>query len=179
LNREVGHFSEIPTIRPLGRAQPRNQNLPTLQEREQSWSAWSWVRKSFTQIHSPRLSISLESNICGRLQIGSDLIIGPFGPTTAFQTEARHVPFLIPYTIVQLATLGLCYLATDIPAFTIVFFLLGCPAHLMFLNCPPVGITGLRNAAGRQERQHSQTQKNPHQHYNWHEAGVGAHLGAF
>lgn len=32
--------------------------------------------------------------------------------------------FLIPYTIVQLATLGLRYLATDIPAFTIVFFLL-------------------------------------------------------
>jgi hypothetical protein len=42
-----------------------------------------------------------------------------------------------------------------------------------------VGITRMRNAAGRQERQHRETQKNPHQHNNWHEAGVGAHLGAF
>jgi hypothetical protein len=36
------------------------------------------------EIHSPRPFISLESNTYSHLQTGSDLIVGPFAPTTAF-----------------------------------------------------------------------------------------------
>jgi hypothetical protein len=77
---------------------------PTLQEREESWSAWSWVRKSLTQIHSPRPPISLESNIYSRLQIGSDLIIGPFGPTTAFLDGSSKPKPILPATSLRSAT---------------------------------------------------------------------------
>jgi hypothetical protein len=77
---------------------------PTLQEREQSWSAWSWVRKSLTQIHSPRPSISLESNVYSRLQIGSDLIIGPFGPTMAFLDGSSKPKPILPATALRSAT---------------------------------------------------------------------------
>jgi hypothetical protein len=36
------------------------------------------------EIHSPRPFITLESSTYSHLQTGSDLTVGPFGPTTAF-----------------------------------------------------------------------------------------------
>jgi hypothetical protein len=45
------------------------------------------------QTHSPRPFISLKSNTYSHLQTGSDLIVGPFGPTTAF-FDGRSKPKL-------------------------------------------------------------------------------------
>jgi hypothetical protein len=68
----------------------RTDNLQHARERK---TAWCGARHSTVQIHLTRAFISLESNTCSISKTGSDLIVGPFGPTTtSFDGSSKPKP---------------------------------------------------------------------------------------